>query len=206
MCRLQFEITENYQPYSLWEKIWEVISGLLTIFYVPFAYGKHLLDKLRGIEEPEDREEDVWLLHAKFSDYQIESFAIDSDKAANLVLSEVYDFPDWKDWDSPLMYLLKFRSTPEIKALENVLFGDNDLMTEDGLYLIRVNKKGRKMTLCLLTSAKPALIEVTQLKPLSWHLEATETGIALTGNADQGIHEVKIIVTRSTPTGGPVRS
>jgi hypothetical protein len=140
---MEFEVTENFYKYSPWLKIWEVIRGLLMLFYVPIAYGKHLFDKIRGIEEPNPREQNVWQNHIEFDTYALESLALSNEESMQLLESETLDFPDWKDWDDPFRFLLKFRSQPEIEALNNTFFDEIDLKTELGIYLIRVNKKGK---------------------------------------------------------------
>ena len=193
---MEFEVTENFYKYSLWLKIWEVIRGFLLLFYVPIAYGKHFFDKLRGIEEPEPREQNVWENHIKFEAYAIESLALGSEDSTRLLESEILDFPDWKDWDDPFRFLLRFRSQPEIEELNNAFFDEIDLKTEQGIYLIRVNEKGKGMTLCLLPSNKPELVEIVQLKPLSWIFNTTESGtLELIGFANKGKHRKEIKLT-----------
>ena len=193
---MQFEITENFYKYSPWLKIWEVIRGFLTIFYLPIAYGKHLIDKVRRIEEPEPREQNVWQNHIEFSTYKVESLALSNEETTQLLESESLDFPDWKDWDDPFRFLLIFRSYPEIEELNDTFFDEIDLMTEQGIYLIRVNKKDEGMTLCLLPSNEPTLIEIVKLKPLCWSINATESGtIELIGFANKGKHQIDIKLT-----------
>jgi hypothetical protein len=117
-----------------------------------------------------------------------------------LLESETLDFPDWKDWDDPFRFLLKFRSQPEIEALNNTFFDEIDLKTELGIYLIRVNKKGKGMTLCLLPSNKPELIEIAKLKPLSWIMNTIESGtIELLGFADKGKLRTEVKLTTTQP-------
>ena len=55
------------------------------LFYVPIAYGKHLFDKIRGIEEPKPREQNVWKNHIEFDThswvfqkfYNVESHSVE---------------------------------------------------------------------------------------------------------------------------------
>jgi hypothetical protein len=200
LSKMEFEVTENFYKYSPWLKIWEVIRGLLMLFYVPIAYGKHLFDKIRGIEEPNPREQNVWQNHIEFDTYALESLALSNEESMQLLESETLDFPDWKDWDDPFRFLLKFRSQPEIEALNNTFFDEIDLKTELGIYLIRVNKKGKGMTLCLLPSNKPELIEIAKLKPLSWIMNTIESGtIELLGFADKGKLRTEVKLTTTQP-------
>ena len=155
---MQFEITEKFYKYSPWLKVWEVIRGFLTIFYLPIAFGIHLFDKLRCVKEPESREQNIWQDHIEFDAYGLESLALGNEELTQLLESKTLDFPDWKGWDAPYRFLLKFRSRPEIEELNNAFFDEIDLKTELGIYLIRVNEKGKGMTLCLLPSNKPELV------------------------------------------------
>ncbi len=193
---MQFEITENFYRYSPWSKAWEVIRGLLTIFYIPIAYGKHLFDKLRGIEEPHPREQDVWQHHIEFETYAIESLALGIEETTRLLESEALDFPNWKDWDDPFRFLLKFRSQPEIEELNYAFFDQIDLKTELGVYLVRIDEKGKGMTLCFLPSNEPELVEIVKLQPLCWSLSVTESGlIELLGFADKGKYKKEVRLT-----------
>jgi hypothetical protein len=188
---MQFEINEKFYRYSPWLKLWEVIRGILNLFYIPVAYARHLIDKIRGIEEPRPRQQNVWLNHVKHNTYKIESLALSDEESTKLMESETLDFPYWKDWDDPFRLLLSFRAQPEIKELENALFDEIDLNTELGTFLIRINKKGEGMTLCLLPSDAPTLIEVVRLKSLSWVMNEEEDGtINLLGFAEKGKHQM----------------
>ena len=173
---MEFEVTENFYKYRPWLKIWEVIRGFFMLFYIPIAYGKHLFDKIRGIGEPEPREQNIWQDHIEFDTYTLESLALGNEESMQLLESGTLDFPDWKDWDDPFRFLLKFRSQPEIEALNHAFFDEIDLKTELGIYIIRLNEKGKGMTLCLLPSNKPELVEIAELKPLSWTMSAKESG------------------------------
>jgi hypothetical protein len=197
---MEFEVTEDFYKYSPWLKIWEVIKGFLMLFYVPVAYGKHLFDKLRGIEEPEPREQNIWQNYIEFDTYALESLALGNEVSMHLLESGALDFPDRKDWDDPFRFLLKFRSQPEIEALNNAFFDEIDLKTELGIYLIRVNEKGQGMTLCLLPSNTPELIEIVKLKPLSWIMTEMESGtIELIGFADKGKLRTEVKLTTTKP-------
>jgi len=190
---MQFEVTERFYRYSPWLKIWELIRGFLVIFYLPIAYGKHLVDKVRGIKKPEPREQCIWQHHVEFDTYLLQSLALGDEESTQLLNSDTLDFPSWRDWDDPFRFLLKFRSQPEIKELNNAFFDDIDLKTELGIYLIRINEKGKGMTLCLLLSKKPELIEIVQLKPLSWNISTKDwRTILLWGFGDEGKYEKEI--------------
>jgi hypothetical protein len=78
---MEFQITEEFFKYNPWLKVWEVIRGILTLFYIPFAYGKHLVDKIRGIKEPKVREQNVWQEHAQYGTFKLHSLAIDNEES-----------------------------------------------------------------------------------------------------------------------------
>ena len=190
---MQFQTQEEFIKYSPWARIWEVISGVLMIFYLPIAFGKYLINKLRGIKEPEPREPNIWLEHAQFDGLKLWSLALDNEQSIKILESETLDFPDWKDWEDPFRNLLKFRTEPTLPELENMFFDEVELKTVSGIYLIRANEKGKKMTLCLLSPTEKKLIEVTRVKPLSWTIDKIDsTTIQLTGYSDKGKHLVKV--------------
>lgn len=197
---MEFEVSEYFYKKSLWLKIWEVIEGFLMLFRLPFAYGKHILDKLKGIEEPKPREQDVWENHIAFETYAIESLAIGNKELKWLFESDVLDFPNWEDWDDPFRPLLKIRAQPEIEKLNRAYFDEIELKTEQGIYLIRINEKGKGMTLCLLPFNKPELIEILQLKPLSWTFRISESGtLELLGFGSKGKHRLELKPITTNP-------
>ena len=163
------------------------------IFYVPVAYGRHLFNKWSGTAAPKAREQNIWRTHIEFEAYQLESMALGNKEFDQLLETEALDFPGWKDLDDPFRHLLNFRSQPDIEGLQNTFFDEVDLKTALGIYLIRINEKGKGMTLCLLPSNKPELVEVIELKPLSWHISMTGSGaITLLGFSDKGRYEKEI--------------
>lgn len=190
---MHFQIQEEFIKNSLGAKIWEVIRGSLTIFYLPIAFSKYLINRLRGIKEPEPRAQNVWLEHGQFDGFKLWSLALNNEQSTKMVESDTLDFPDWKDWEDPFRHLLKFRTEPPLSELEHTFFDEVDLQTESGVYLVRLNKKGKGMTLCLLSAQEKRLIDIARIKPLSWWLEKTENGdLQLTGYADKGKHVVKV--------------
>lgn len=179
--------------------MWEIIRGILMIFYLPFAYGKHLFDKLRNVKEREPREHNIWQNYVKFDTYTLELLVLGDEESIELLESKTLDFPNWKDWGDPFRSLIKYRSQPEIEELNKAVFDEIDLKTKLGIYLIRINEKGKGMTLCLLPSNKPEIIDIVELKPLSWNMGITKSGtIELLGFADKGQYKMNIKPT-TTP-------
>lgn len=190
---MQFEITEHFKRQSLWLKVWEVLRGFLLIFYVPLAYGKHLIERALGVKEPELQKQDAWLSHVQYDTYTVASLALGNSAVEKLLESDTLDFPYWEDWGDPFRFVLRFKAQPAIKELENAYFDEIDLRTDWGLFLIRINTKGNGMTLCLLPSDEPTLIEVVELKPLSWIMNEMQVGrIELLGYTNQGEHRLEL--------------
>ena len=190
---MHFQIQEDFIKQSRGARIWEVIQGYLMIFYLPIALGKYLINRLRGIKEPELREENTWLEHAQFDGLKLWSLALDNEATSKIYESETLDFPNWEDHEDPFRFLLKFRTEPAIPELENAFFDEVELVTGDGIYLIRINEEGKGMTLCLLSAKEKKLIDIARIKPLSWLIEKTAGGdLQLTGYADKGKHVVKV--------------
>lgn len=190
---MEFEINESFEKYTFWDKAKEALQGYLTILYLPFAYAKHLVDKVRGIKELRKRKLGVWSDYINYDTYKVDSLALSDEESTKILESEILDFPDWKDWGDPFRSILRLKAIPQIKELKDSFFDEIDLKTKVGTFLIRINKKGKGMTLCILTSEKPELIEVIKLKPLSWILEESDKGIIqLSGFADKGVHQIEV--------------
>jgi hypothetical protein len=190
---MHFQTEEYYHKYSPWLKVWEVVRGYLMLFYLPIAFGKHLLEKMHGVVEPEIRQCGVWLEHAEYNDLLIWSLALKEEEHNNLIKSDVFDFPHWEDWEDPFRSILKIRTEPTLNDVEDMFFHAVELQTEDGLYLIRINEKGKGMTFCYLSAADMNLYEVINLKPLSWIIDLIdENTLSLTGYADKGKYVIKV--------------
>lgn len=188
---MHFQTEEYYFKDSPWKKGWEFFRGILLIFYAPFAYGKHLINKMHGIVDPEPRIQGAWQEHSVFENLIVLSHALNDEDAEKLYESDTLDFPYWKDWDDPFRYLLKFKTEPKLVELETMYFDEVGLVTERGIYLIRINEKG--MSLCFISAPETKLYEITHLKPLSWIIEQIDhTTVQLTGYSDKGMHLIKV--------------
>ena len=198
---MEFEIEERIERYTFWQQAWFVTRGFLAIFYIPIAYGKHIVNKLRGIKEPDLRPQNEWVKHKETDSMEVWSYAI-GDEEEYKRLFEQLDFPDWKDWDDPFRFLLKLKTDPKIDQIEEQYFDEQYLETNYGIYVIRINPKGHGMTLCLLHSKDLKLIEVINLKPLSWYIKMLDdSAIELTGPSDKenNIIRIKIEGNKSQP-------
>ena len=163
------------------------------VFYLPVAFGKYVIKRLQGIKEPTPREQNIWLEHSEFKDFKLWTLALGQEELTNILEADALDFPDWKDWEDPFRNLLKLKTEPVVQELEHALFDEMELVTESGIYLIRINAKGNGMTLCLLSAKRNKLIEITRLKPLSWVIQKKDKShLQLSGYADGGKYVVNV--------------
>ncbi|QNR25259.1 hypothetical protein [Croceimicrobium hydrocarbonivorans] len=190
---MKFELSEYYSAYSRLTKFKEVLEGILLIFIFPFFYVRHLFAKIKGSNEAMGSELNTWKSYAVCGSYSLESRVLKNEEVEALLEGNQLDHPDWLDWDDPFRDVMKFRAFPEIPALSEAHFDEVDLKTEQGIYLIRFNPKSEGMTLCFLANDEARLIEVTNLRSLTWVLSELKPGLVQAdGYANKGVYQVLI--------------
>ncbi len=190
---MHFRIEEHYYKQSSWSKLMEVMIGFLMLFYLPIAYGRDFIKKIKGTVDTEPVQQDVWIELSEVEYLKVWSLALNDEEATRLLESEKLDFPNWKDWEDPFRFLLKVKTEPLLPDLEDMIFDEVSLVNNRGIYLIRINEKGKGMTLCFISATEGKVYEVRHLISLSWVIDQIDdTTIQLSGHSDKGKYVVKV--------------
>lgn len=183
---MEFEIKEYTGEIDLTKDIQDFLAGIIKFLVLIILVPILLLKKLFG--QPEVTTKPKLQHYKEINGYKLQRLFIDDEE-----IPKDLDFPE----EANDVHFFKMYSDPTIASFTDKYFDYQEAETDQGLYLISVNKEKAGMTLWCLNKQTLDLIKVKDLPSLWWNLfEEAKNVIRLRGT--NGKKHFDILVNEKT--------
>ncbi|HXD93045.1 MAG TPA: hypothetical protein VNX01_07510 [Bacteroidia bacterium] len=181
---MEFEIKEYTGEFSSFKELQnlfaKIINFLILIIITPVLLISNFFNNFFGL--PNSKQKQKPHDYKKINGYKLQRHFIDDDE-----LPTDLDYPE----EANDVKFFKMYSTPNIPSFSDKYFDYGDAETQQGLYLISINKEKNGMTLWCLNKKNIDLIKVKDLPSLWWDiLEEEENVIRLRGNNGKTYYDI----------------
>lgn len=172
---MEFKVVETYRNHNIVDYLKQLVANILlaiiALIVIPIVFITNLFKKNEKQKNVENIiEENEWFEFMKSEKIIFYRKAInDEDLPEDIELpKETYD-----------IYAFEIKTEPELKEFNNVIFDYKELETEEGFYLISINRTGEEMSLWNINKKNNEVKIVTKLKSLWWDFSTFENKIIL---------------------------
>ena len=172
---MEFKVVETYRNHNIVDHLKQLVANILlaitALIVIPIVFITNLFKKNEKKKNVENIiEENEWFEFMKSEKIIFYRKAInDEDLPEDIELpKETYD-----------IYAFEIKTEPELKEFNKVIFDYKELETEDGFYLISINRTGEEMSLWNINKKNNEVKIVTKLKSLWWDFSTFENKIIL---------------------------